>query len=75
MFFEFDDKFLLYYILYRKHGSLKKELIAKTPFDAIEKQFTINPITFKQNSSQFKNKVVFLPVINASIIKQPCETR
>jgi transposase InsO family protein len=30
-------KFLMYYILYRRHGSLRKELNVKTPFDAIEK--------------------------------------
>jgi len=29
--------FLVYYILYRRHGGLRKELKVKTPFDAIEK--------------------------------------
>jgi len=36
-------KFLMYYILYRRHGSLRKELNVKTPFDAIEKWFEIKP--------------------------------
>ena len=29
--------FLVHYMLYRRHGSLRKELNVKTPFDAIEK--------------------------------------
>jgi hypothetical protein len=29
--------FLLHYILYRRHGSLRKELNVKTPYQAIEK--------------------------------------
>jgi hypothetical protein len=67
-------KFLMYYILYRRHGSLKKELNVKTPFDAIEKWFKINPKLFKENPLQFKNKVLSLPLINTSYHKQPCET-
>lgn len=67
-------KFLIYYILYRRHGSLKKELNVKTPFDAIEKWFKINPKLFKENPLQFKNKVLSLPLINTSYHKQPCET-
>jgi len=29
--------FLVLYMLYRRHGSLRKELDVKTPFNAIEK--------------------------------------
>ena len=36
-------KFLTYYILYRRHGSVRKELNVKTPFNAIEKWFDIKP--------------------------------
>ncbi|MDD2386310.1 MAG: integrase core domain-containing protein [Bacteroidales bacterium] len=43
-------KFLTYYILYRRHGSLRKELNVKTPFDAIEKWFKINPKLSKEKS-------------------------
>jgi len=50
-------KFLMYYNLYRRHGGLKKELNVKTPFDAIEKWFEINPEIFKENPIQFKNKI------------------
>ncbi|GAB4452972.1 MAG: hypothetical protein Fur0028_08490 [Bacteroidales bacterium] len=66
--------FLTYYILYRRHGSLRKELNVKTPFGAIEKWFEINPKIFKENPLQFKNKVLFLSSINTSYHKQPCET-
>jgi len=67
-------KFLMYYILYRRHGGLKKELNVKTPFDAIEKWFEINPKIFKENPLPFKNKVLNLRNINTSYHKQPCET-
>jgi len=35
--------FLVYYMLYRRHGGLRKELNVKTPFDAIEKWFELKP--------------------------------
>lgn len=53
-------KFLMYYILYRRHGSLRKELNVKTPFDAIEKWFEIKPEIFLQKPDEFKNKVLSL---------------
>lgn len=67
-------KFLMYYILYRRHGSLRKELNVKTPFDAIEKWFEIKPEIFFQNPDEFKKKVLSLKIINTSYHKQPCET-
>jgi transposase InsO family protein len=67
-------KFLTYYILYRRHGSLRKELKVKTPFEAVEKWFEINPKIFKENPLQFKNKVLSLLNFNKSYHKQPCET-
>ena len=65
---------MLYYILYRRHGSLRKELNVKTPFDAIEKWFEIKPEIFFQNPLIFKNKVLSLQNNNPSYHKQPCET-
>jgi hypothetical protein len=53
-------KFLMYYLLYRRHGSLRKELNVKTPFDAIEKWFEIKPELFLQKPDQFKNKILSL---------------
>ncbi len=67
-------KFLMYYILYRRHGSLRKELNVKTPFDAIEKWFEIKPEIFLQKPDEFKNSVLSLLLINTSYHKQPCET-
>jgi transposase-like protein len=67
-------KFLMYYILYRRHGSLRKELNVKTPFDAIEKWFEIKPEIFLQNPLEFKNKVLSLKINNTSYHKQHCET-
>lgn len=69
--------FLVHYMLYRRHGSLRKELNVKTPFDAIEKWFEINPKIFKKTPSQFKNKILFLQQnkIKVQVFhKQRCET-
>ena len=52
--------FLFYYMLYRRHSGVRKELNVKTPFDAIEKWFEINPKIFKENPLQFKNKILYL---------------
>jgi len=67
-------EFLMYYILYRRHGSLKKELNVKTPFDAIQKWFEIKPEIFLQKPLEFKNKVLYLNNNISSYHKQPCET-
>lgn len=55
------QKFLLHYIFTRKHGSLKKELNVRTPFDAIEKWFELKPEIFINNPLLFKNKLLSLP--------------
>jgi len=52
--------FLLHYNLYRRHGSLRKELNVKTPFNAIEKWYKIKPEIFKQSPEEFKNKILSL---------------
>jgi transposase-like protein len=67
-------KFLIYYNLYRGHGSLKKELKVKTPFEAIEKWYTLKPELFKINPSQFKNKILNLNSIISDFHQQRCET-
>ena len=53
-------KFIVYYLLYRRHGSLKRELGVKTPFEAVEKWYELKPELFLENPTQFKNKVVLL---------------
>jgi transposase-like protein len=52
--------FLCFYNLYRRHGSLRKELNVKTPFHAIEKWFQIEPKLFKIKPLEFKNKILNL---------------
>lgn len=67
-------RFFEYYNLYRRHGSLRKELNVKTPFDAIEKWYQLKPEIFKETPLQFKNKILSLQFNKASFHQQPCET-
>ena len=53
-------QFLIYYNLYRRHGSLRKELNVKTPFQAIEKWYKLKPEIFKNKPEEFKNKILIL---------------
>jgi len=53
-------EFLCYYNLYRRHGSLRKELNVKTPFQAVEKWYEIEPKLFKTTPNEFKNKILSL---------------
>ncbi len=67
--------FLVHYILYRRHGSLRKELNVKTPFNAVEKWYKIKPEIFKQNPLEFKNKIlIYKSNLKTSCHKQPYET-
>lgn len=67
--------FLIHYMLYRRHGGLRKELNVRTPFNAIEKWYELKPELFKQNPSDFKIKLLNLKQPNYSRFrKQPCET-
>ena len=52
--------FFVHYNLYRRHGSLRKELNVKAPFNAIEKWYKIKTEIFKQNPDDFKNKILSL---------------
>ncbi len=67
-------QFLIFYNLYRRHGSLRRELNVKTPFNAIEKWYELEPKTFKNNPLEFKNKVLSLQNKQVQIKQQPCET-
>jgi transposase InsO family protein len=66
-------KFLIHYNLYRRHGSLRRELKVKTPFNAIEKWYEINPEIFKEKPCRFKNKILSLKlkkkVVNNNLVK------
>lgn len=54
------SKFLSFYNLYRRHGSLRKELNVKKPFEAIEKWYQLKPELFKITPTQFKNNSLTL---------------
>ena len=72
-----DDlmSFLVHYNLYRRHGSLRRELKVKTPFNAVEKWFELDEIIFKQNPNDFKKKILNLNHKQVDQKRQqPCET-
>ena len=48
--------------LYRRHGSLRKELKVKTPFNAVEKWYELDPEIFNQTPRDFKNKILNLKI-------------
>jgi len=50
--------FLVHYNLYRRHGSLRRELKVKTPYNAVEKWHELDPKIFKENPLIFKNKIL-----------------
>ena len=52
--------FLVHYNLYRRHGSLRRELKVKTPFNAVEKWSELDPEIFKEKPSEFKEKILLL---------------
>ena len=67
-------EFLVYYNLTRRHGSLRKELDVKTPFQAIEKWYVLKPEIFKMKPDEFKNKILNLNQNTVNLNQQPCET-
>jgi len=52
--------FLSFYNLYRRHGSLRKELNVKPPCQAIEKWYGLKPELFKITPNEFKNNILNL---------------
>jgi len=67
--------FLVHYLLYKRHGGLRKELNVKTPYQAVGKWFELKPEIFNQTPCEFKNKILNLQHNDkTSIHKQPCET-
>lgn len=54
------DKFLIYYNFNRAHGSLRKELKVRTPFEAIQSWYKIEPEIFKVAPDQFKMNFIHL---------------
>jgi len=52
--------FLIHYNLYRRHGSLRRELKVKTPFDAVVKWYELDEKIYNQKTAEFKNKILNL---------------
>ena len=67
-------RFLIHYNLYKRHGSLRRELNVKTPLNAVEKWYDLDPKIFKQKPNDFKNKILNLHCQQGKKIEQPCET-
>lgn len=55
--------FLIAYNSIRRHGGLRKELNVKTPFQALDKWYEINPELFFVKPDEFKNKILHLQSI------------
>lgn len=67
--------FLVHYNLFRRHGSLRRELNVKTPFNAVEKWFELDENIFNQKPNEFKEKILSLKGKQVvSFKQQPCET-
>lgn len=72
-----DDltNFLVHYNIYRRHGSLRRELKVKTPINAVEKWYELDQKIFNQNPTEFKEKILSLNLSQVVNLKQqPCET-
>lgn len=52
--------FVVQYNIYRRHGGVRRELKVKTPFNAMEKWFELDPEIFKEEPYEFKNKLLTL---------------
>jgi hypothetical protein len=52
--------FLIHYNLYRRHGGLRREFKVKTPFNAVERWYELDPKIFKEKPTEFKNKILNL---------------
>jgi len=56
--------FLIHCNLYRRHGSLRRELKVKTPFNAVEKWFELDEKIYNQKPEEFKQKILSLKQLN-----------
>ena len=60
--------FLVQYNVFRRHGSIRREQNVKTPFNAIEKWFQLEPELFKEKPCEFKKKLIKLSSVYESNI-------
>jgi len=52
--------FLIHYVLYKRHGGIRRELKVKTPFNALQKWYELKPEIFNQSPDNFKLKFLTL---------------
>ena len=52
--------FMSFYNQHRRHGSLRKELKVKTPYQAIEKWYELKPEIFKFKPNEFMKNIIAL---------------
>ena len=52
------DKFLVYYNLNRRHGGLKRELKVRTPFEAVQCWYRMNPEIFIKSPDMFRAELL-----------------
>jgi len=56
------DKFLIFYNFNRRHGSLRRELKVRTPFEAVQCWYRIKPEIFKKSPDMFQADLLKLMV-------------
>ena len=67
-------KFSFYYLFYRTHRSLVRELGVKTPYQALEKWHKTKPELFIKTPQEFKESIVhwvYKNVPTEEILKPP----
>jgi len=67
-------KFLNLYNVFRRHGSLRRELDVKTPLKAIYKWYELKPEIFKIKPVEFEKYLLDLQHKLVNLYQQPCET-
>lgn len=66
--------FMSFYNRFRRHGSLRKELNVKTPYQAIEKWYELKPEIFKMTPKEFMENIINSQSQLINLHQQPCET-
>jgi len=67
-------KFLNLYNVFRRHGSLRRELDVKTPLKAIYKWYKLKPEIFKIKPVEFEKNLLDSQNKLVNLYQQPCET-
>jgi transposase InsO family protein len=52
------DRFLLYYLFARRHGSLKRELNVRTPYEALQNWYNLDSTIFTKHPEKFRTDAI-----------------